>query len=335
MRFNWNFAGLLAAIFLGCAGLSFPTILHSQNAAPAAQIKSQVEIVGVNASVIGANGNFVADLKKENFHILDDGTERPITVFNPVESPAQVFVLVETSPAVYLIHTQHLIAAAYLFDGLAENDQAAIATYSQSIQLILPMTSNKSLLGGALNHLEYSMGMGDLNLWQSISTALDWLAPIPGKKSIVLLSTGLDSSPAINWQNLQMKLRASDTTIFTVALGGELRSAKPANKSKSKQNLSINLNFEESDRNLHTVADLTGGRAYFPKNLHAFPQIYRQVALILRHQYIIGFEPAPHDGRYHLIQLQVLDSTGHLLAPSTGKAVFQVFARPGYQSPAP
>ncbi|MGH9705035.1 MAG: VWA domain-containing protein [Candidatus Acidiferrales bacterium] len=324
--------GWLGVIFFCCAGITFPPNFHARNGSPAAQIKSQVEIVAVSASVIDARGNFVADLKKENFRILDGGVDRPITSFQPVEAPAQVFVLVETSPAVYLIHTQHLVAAAYLFDGLAENDQAAIAAYSQSIRLILPMTAEKTLLAGALNHLEYSMGMGDLNLWQSISTAIDWLAPLPGKKSIVLLSTGLDSGPPVQWQNLQAKLRANETTIFTVALGGELRTAKPAKKSKELQDPG-SLNFEESDRNLRTLADLTGGRTYFPENVNAFPQIYRQIAQILRHQYVLGFQPAPHDGHYHTINLQVVDSNGHVFAPSTHKAAYRVFARPGYQSP--
>ncbi len=326
--------GFLGAIFLSCASLIFFPVCRAQDTPPAAQIKSQVELVGVNASVIDARGNFVNGLKKENFRLLDDRMERPVTLFNPVEAPAQVFVLVETSPAVYLIHTQHLIAAASLFEGLAEADQVAIASYSQSIRLILPMTSDKASLASALNHLEYSQGMGELNLYQSISTAIDWLAAIPGKKSIVLLSTGLDSGPAGNLQNLTAKLRANDTTIFAVALGGELRSAKPANKSKAAQSAG-NLNFEESDRALREIAAISGGRTYFPKNPNEFPQIYQQIALILRHQYILGFEPASHDGRYHSIEVQVRDAGGRLLAPGTGKSAYQVFARPGYQSPAP
>ncbi len=323
-----------SAIFLCCAGLVFSPVSRAQDTPPAAQIKSQVEIVGVNASVTDARGNFVTGLQKENFRILDDGTERPVNFFDPVEAPAQVFVLVETSPAVYLIHTQHLIAVASLFDGLAESDQFALASYSQSIRLILPITSDKALLAGAFNHLEYSQGMGELNLWQSLSTAIDWLAAVPGKKSIVLLSTGLDSGPPVHWQNLAAKLRANETTIFAVALGGELRSANPGSKSKATQNAG-NLNFEESDRNLRAIAEATGGRAYFPKNASDFPSIYRQIALTLRHQYILGFEPAPHDGRYHSIEIQVRDASGRLLAPTAGKSASQVFARRGYQSPAP
>ena len=289
-------------------------------------------MVGVNAAVIDARGNFVAGLKKENFRILDNGTISPLTYFAPVEAPAQVFVLVETSPAVYLIRSQYLIAAAFLFDGLAQNDQVAIATYSRSVRLALPMTSDRAALSRALDHLEYSQGMGDLNLYQSISAAIDSLGSVPGKKSIVLLSTGLDSGPQENWQNLAVKLRASDTTIFVVALGGDLRPAKTKKKSKDARNLD-NTIFESSDRKLREIAGLSGGLMFFPNDASEFPPIYRQIASILRYQYTLGFSPAPHDGRYHSIQLQMLDDAGHVLSPSQSKTAYRILARQGYQSP--
>jgi len=291
-------------------------------------------MVGVNASVIDSRGDFVAGLKKENFRIRDNGAESPVTFFEPVEAPAQVFVLVETSPAVYLIRSQHLIASAFLFDGLARNDQVAIATYSRSIQLVLPMTSDRAALSRALGRLQFSQGMAELNLYSSVSAAVDSLSSLPGKKSLVLLTTGLDSGPPESWQNLAAKLRGSDTTIFVVALGGELRGSKPGKKSKAARN-PPGTNFEASDQKLRELASITGGRMYLPEDASDFPSIYQQIVMILRHQYVLGFSPASHDGRFHIIQLQVLDENGRVLAPSAKKTGYQVFARPGYQSPFP
>jgi len=151
--------------------------------------------VKVDASVLDNRGNFVGGLARGNFRILDSGTEQPIEFFTPVEAPAQVLVMIETSPAVYLIHNQHLLAAFALLDGLAADDEVALVTYDQAPRAILTFTPDKSALLAALGGIQYTIGMDDLNFYDSVSGVLDWLGPATGKRALVLLTTGLDSSP--------------------------------------------------------------------------------------------------------------------------------------------
>lgn len=72
------------------------------------RLRRSVDVVSVDVTVRDARGNFVRDLTRENFRVREDGAERPITNFASSEAPALVLVLVETSPAVMLIHRQHL-----------------------------------------------------------------------------------------------------------------------------------------------------------------------------------------------------------------------------------
>src|SRR5216110_1846098 len=44
-----------------------------------------------------------------------------------------------------------------------------------------------------------------------------------GKKTIVVLSTGVDTSPAEKWQAIQQKLETSDVRILAVSLSGDFR----------------------------------------------------------------------------------------------------------------
>jgi VWFA-related protein len=305
---------------------------ENQDVPPQAQLKVRAELVHVGVNVSDARGNPVSGLTKANFHILDNGTEQPITYFASIEAPAQVLVLVETSPAVYLIHTQHLAAANALLEGLGPDDEVALASYDQSPRAILPLTADKAALARALGDLHYILGMGELNLYGSLSTALDWLAPVSGKKALVLLSTGLDSGPAGRWDELQTKLRASEVTIFPVALGGELRTAKPKKKPHASSGAD-DLSFAQADKILGEIAGITGGRAYFPRGAGEFVAIYRQIAATLRHQYLLGFEPPAHDGRFHTIAVQVFDQTGLPVATAGPKAEYRIFARQGYQAP--
>ena len=196
----------------------------AQQAAGGAQQPLQVttEMVQIGVSVLAAGGDFVSGLQRQNFRVLDGGSERPLVFFAPTDAPAQILVMVETSPAVYLIQSQHVAAAYALLDGLAPDDQVALVTYDQEPRAVLAFTPDKNALLNALGQIQFSVGMGQLNFYDAVSTALDWIAPVSGKKALVLLTTGLDSSSPARWDALAQKLRARDVVIFPVALGGWL-----------------------------------------------------------------------------------------------------------------
>ncbi len=304
---------------------------------PTDRIAVRVDLVNVEVSVTDAQGNFVSGLKRENFRVLDDGVEQPLTHFVSVEAPAQVLVLVETGPAVYLIHRQHLLAAQALLEGLAADDQVALGTYDQAARPVLGFTEDKRALAQALEELRYNLGMAQLNLFDGLAAALEWLGPMPGKKAIVLLSTGLDSSGAGRWEALEQKLRGSEVVVLPVALGGELRQpdkkkkTRPAAPSEDEGGLS----FARADRNLENIAEASGGRAYFPRDARDFAGIYRRIARRLRHQYSLAFSPPARDARFHKIEVQLRDPSGRPLLTKEGKPAYRVSARKSYLAPTP
>ncbi|HJY85884.1 MAG TPA: VWA domain-containing protein [Candidatus Acidoferrales bacterium] len=305
-----------------------------------------VERVNVEVTVTDAQGNFVSNLRRENFRVLDEGREQPVTNFSSIEAPAQVLVLVETSPAVYLIHRQHLHAAYALLEGLAEDDRVALATYDGTARLVLGFTANKQEVAQALGALDYNLGTGQLNLFEALCATIEWLKPLSGKKAIVLLTTGLDTSGSSRRDKLLHELRATDAVVLPIALGGELRQPD-AKKSKTKRAPAVRtaeepeLSFQEADRTLKTIAETSGGHAYFPRDARDFTRIYQQISALLRHQYSLGFPPLIHDARYHKVQVQVLDAQGRVIgpaeavSPADAAAAYGVRSRPGYMAPGP
>jgi VWFA-related protein len=310
---------------------------------PQAGIQTTTEIVKIDASILDRQSKFVAGLSQNRFRVLDNGIEQPIVFFAPIEAPAQVLVMLETSPAVYLIHAEHLTAAYSLLDGLAADDEVALVSYSQSPQAILAFTPDKSALAAALGQVQYTLGMGDLNFYDSVSTVLDWIAPLHGKKAIVLLTTGLDSSPPERWDVLAQKLKKDDTVVFAVALGGSLRHPPSTKKKKSKPAPKLDgtegpanpVTFARADAALLSLAKITGGRAYFPESPNDFVSIYREIASSLRHQYVLGIAPQ-HDGNFHSLTVQILGADGQP-SPEPMKSIkspeYQIFAREGYLAP--
>jgi VWFA-related protein len=310
-------------------------------------LQATTELVKVETSVMDRSGNFVADLSENNFRVLDNGIEQPIAFFAPVEAPAQVLVMIETSPAVYLIQNEHLAAAYSLLKGLAPDDQVALVTYDQSARAVLGFTADKNALLAALDRVQYTIGMGDLNFYDSVSAALDWITPTTSKKALVLLTTGLDSSSPARWDALVQKLRGQDAIIFSVALGGSLRRG-PDRKSKVKKGspkpesqdheessrLDTAQEFARADSVLRSLATLTGGRAYFPESEKDFVPIYREIASTLRHQYVLGIAPI-RDGQLHALTVQVVQSSGQPGGSPLKTTDYSIFTRAGYLAPRP
>jgi VWFA-related protein len=211
-------------------------------------------------------------------------------------------LLVEAGPAVYFLQDAHIFAADAMLRGLSLADRVAIARYDILPAPILAFTSDKGQAQAALAAIRFNLGFGQLNLSSSLNTVLDWLSRSPGKKTIVLLSTGVDNSSLQAIESLQSRLQTGDVRILCVSVSGPLRNGK---KGTLKQLQQTEDTFEQADANLRAIADLTGGRAYFPENAKAIQEIYGQVAQLVRNEYSVAFAPPAADGKIHSIDVKV------------------------------
>ncbi len=102
---------------------------------------------------------------------------------------------------------------------------------------MLDFTPDKTSAYAALAAVRYYVGFGSLNLSKSLTTVLDWLAKSQSKKSVVLLSTGLDTSTPAEIDTALQRLKISDVRLLAISLSGAMRApAQPApTKGKKKK----------------------------------------------------------------------------------------------------
>jgi Ca-activated chloride channel homolog len=296
---------------------------------PPATIHVDVARVNVGAIVTDKNGKFVEGLRREDFHAFDNNSEQPITEFAPIDEPAQVLMLIEAGPAVYLLQDAHLLAADALLNGLSPGDHIAIARYADSPEGLLNFTTDKGVALGVLDQIQFILGFAQLNLSSSLNTVMDWLAQVPGKKTVVLLSTGVDTSPAPIIQALRTRLQLGDVRILAISMSGPLRNGKQGSKQTI---LRTDAAFAAADANLQSIAESTGGRAYFPQNPKAFQEAYKQIAELVRHEYSLSFAPPVADGAVHSINLTVKFGDER---QQNKDAAYRIDHRKAYRAPAP
>lgn len=319
-------ARLLSGVLLLVGLLSISALAQQQPVPSTQAIQVDVNRVNVGVIVTDAKGNFVEGLQGNDFQIFDSGAPQPITDFAPVDAPAQVLLLLEAGPAVYMLQDSHLFVASALLSGLSPGDRAAIVVYNNAPTTVMDYTTDKGSVQGALSTIQFTLGFGNLNLGQSLSTVLDWLTRVPGKKSIVLVSSGVDTSPASFLQPLVTRLETGDVRIFCVSMSGPLRNPKKGTKQQRRQSEQV---FSEADAWLQTLAQASGGRAYFPENAKAFQETYGQIAQLVRHEYSLAFAPPKPDGAIHAIDVKVASG------PDNSGSNFRVDHRRAYVAPKP
>jgi VWFA-related protein len=329
-------AALLVAHFAAASCAASPRDTSAARQTP--KISVHVDRVDVGVIVTGAQGRFVTGLQRGDFHVFDDGVEQPLTDFASIYDPAQILLLVEAGPAVYLLEGGHLRAVYTLLSGLSPGDRVAIARYAEAPQLLLNFTPDKQAAAAALSRLSFNLGFGSLNLSSSLSSALDWLSPVEGKKAIVLLSTGVDTSPAPAIASLLARLKTTDVRILAVSLSGELRPAGPSNKKRSKKEqlqqqraAEAAEGFAQADQQLKAIAEAAGGRVYFPRSANDFEAVYAEIASLVRHEYALGFAPPAHDGKPHTLEVRVSPAPGEV----SDSSALRVDHRQAYLAPAP
>jgi len=313
---------LRRSLILGWSLLAVANFLPAQEP-EGPPLKATVNRVNVGVTVIDSRGRFVSGLRREDFRIYDNDVEQRIADFLPIEEPAQFLLLIESGPSVLLFAKTHVLAADALLKSVAADDQVAIATYSRAPQMILPFTSDKAAARLALRSIDFHSGFGDLNLFSSISAAIDGLAELPGKKTIVLLSTGVDTSPDVHWNSLLPKLQISDIRIVGVSLSGDIRKPAKRRKLSAKEKADraeLKEGFAEADASLRQVSSATGGRVYFARNAKEFSTAYLEIAELLRHEYSLAFAPTIFDAKVHTLRVEV------------SRAGMRVDHRPGYLS---
>lgn len=301
-----------AGWFLGF-GLGFCGSIRAQQTSQeqAPTIRVTVDRVNVGVTVTGKDGNFVDGLRREDFRVFDNGTEQPIMDFLSVTEPAQVLLFIESGPAVVFLGRDHLHAADQLLNNLTAEDRVAIASYSKDPELLLDFTSDKPTTRFALQNLNFMLGFGELNLSLSLAAAIDWLGTVRGKKSIVVLSTGVDTTPEGKWQAIQQKIETADVRVLAVSLSGDFRKPikhKVLSREEKEQRALVKQGFDDADQSLRELSQITGGRVYFPKTQNDFNRAYAEIAQLIRHEYSLAFTPPAHDGRVHLITVKVKGS---------------------------
>ncbi len=300
---------------------------------PDYSIKVDVPLVNLDVLVTTKDGQFIPNLKKDNFKIFEDGAPQTISNFNQSTAPITAVLLVEYASTNYNYMYEALNASYNFAATLKPEDWIAVVSYDMRPQILTDFTQDKRAVLGALNTLRIP-GFSERNLFDALYDTIDRIENLEGRKYIVLVSTGKDTFSKLNLDQILKKLKTTqNVTIYAVSIGRALREMMEARMGTGGG--LITTDWLQADNQMNTFAHMTGGRAYFPRFDGELPEIFHDIGSDIRNQYTIAYHPTNPklDGSYRKLKVELVAPDGGPLKvkDQKGKDVkFQIYARDGY-----
>lgn len=286
----------------------------------AAVIRSRVSLVEVNCNVFAPDGRPWRALKREDFKLFENDIEQAIVHFDRSTEPASIAVIFDASPSVFRELEGMKRATRQLALHLAPADEVAVVAFAAEAQLLVPFSRDRALLEGALGSsaLARVADSSRSNIYQAIFlTARELFRARPGRKAIVVLTDGQDSSLGLSWDPASAaapvgagehanRLSFEDVARELAADGVELHAVSTQTRPPAmteewllahKTEMLVTPASRELGMIHYTLylAELVrrvGGRLYFLREVGTLEEVYRRIAETLAAQYTLGYYPS-------------------------------------------
>ncbi len=255
-------------------------------------IRASVDVVNVLCTVRERRGNYLTDLKQQDFEILEDGVRQKVQFFtNETGEDAQpltVVLLIDTSGSVKdKLAFEQEAASEFLRQTLRKNkDLAAIVQFDSEVSLIQDFTYDYSVLENAI--LSIRAG-GSTKLYDAIWVSVnELLRHEVGRRMLVILSDGADTQ-SMTRDNEALKI-AQEHDVVIYGLG--VRSRR----------------FDSNFGKLKKFAEGTGGLFFNSEvDLQKLREAFRRINRGIKNQYALGYVSTNprRDGSFREIKVRM------------------------------
>lgn len=257
----------------------------------ASTIRKNVNEVNIVFTVTDKHGRHIKDLKRNDFHVVDDSKPATISSFHSETNlPLQVGLLVDASNSVRdRFKFEQESAIEFLSQTIRPRyDKAFIVGFDATPEVTQDFTDNTEILSRGVRLLKPGGGTAlyDALYFACRDKLLNQGQGTPVRRAIILLSDGEDNlSHVTREESIEMAQRA-EVVVYTIS----------TNVTGSRQ---------RGDKVLQRIADATGGYAFFPFQITDVANAFAEIQDELRSQYALSYTPAEFraDGRYHTVEI--------------------------------
>jgi Ca-activated chloride channel homolog len=292
-------------LFYFCAlfALGLPARAPAQDTRPPGVVRIDTDVVTVDVTAVDRAGNYVRDLRADEFRLFVDGRERRIEFFSmtseaALSRPLAVVFALDLSGSLKPEETETLRQAALRFTELMKGDSVfAAMAFNYDVKILQDFTPEARKIERAfagVNRFE-----GSTRIYDALDRAVTMLARRaprerrnqPLRRVVVVISDGFDSASIIDKRELIRRAQAAGVTVYSVTLPSYILSA-----SKGTERVITPLDASR-------IVAATGGRD-FAADARDFTPVFRALAEEIRASYGLAYYPEMRDGRTHELRVE-------------------------------
>ncbi|HVE71616.1 MAG TPA: VWA domain-containing protein [Thermoanaerobaculia bacterium] len=244
----------------------------------------EVNLVELPVSVSDRSGAPISDLQMKDFTVLENGNAQKLANFNfAADLPISVGVLIDHSTSMEKrIDDAKTAAIGFFRRTIRKNDRAFVAPFSSDPARNVSFVSEASTLELQVNAIPKPSG--NTALYDAIVTGLYKFRNVQGRKALIILTDGEDTSSRLTWNDMLAYARASRVPLYFIGIGHLIANGP-----------------------MKTLAAETGGVAYFVRSTKDLDATYAELEKDLRTQYLLGYytQTTKNDQAYRTIEVKV------------------------------
>ena len=270
----------------------------------------EIRRVRLPITVVDKKGQFVPGLSRNDFVILEDKVPQQIETFSDDLSetlPLYVAVLLDTSPSTAgKLKFQQESAMNFIQTVVRpRKDQVLFGTFDDEVSLLQDFTDKLDLLDKAVFGVK-KMGKQTAlfdAVWQFCD---EKMRSVQGRRVLLLVTDGEDTYSRANLRDAIDIAQRTETTIFAISTKAGFISTVPGVEAGQVS--------DKKDRDLQTLAEETGGIAFFTGDMLSLERSFTRISKELRAQYLVTYKPTNknYDGTFRKIDVKLADGRGGL-----------------------
>lgn len=260
-------------------------------------IRLGTDLVTLDVTVVDQSNKPVMDLSQSNFQVYEDKVLQEIKFFGKEQVPVSLVFAIDTSGSMRTKLDTVIKASVNLVKESRPGDEMAVIEFKDEASLLEEFTRD---VQDVIDTLQSLVASRQTAMLDALYLAADY-ASKEGKnrrRAVILVTDGLDKDSTYKFNEVVDHLREADAQVYLIGFTNDLDGEKSIFTKSPKQ---------KAEGLLTKLAEETGGRAFFPKELSEVHTIAQQISTDLRTQYSIGYYPSntKKDGAFHPIRVQV------------------------------
>lgn len=286
------------------AGLSTLLALAPVTPAPAQDqgtIRVAVNLVLIDATVKTKDGQIMANLKKDDFEVREDGAAQKLDVFSRDELQLDVALVLDLSDSIEPFLGPLRDASTIALSSLKPNDQVALFTFSTEAELRLALTKDKNKVADQIATFD---ARGATNINDGIFLASEYLLKLPpgGRRVIILISddVGTDAGGQ-GTRDIVTEAIAADAVLYNLKIPGY-----------NPPGTMLHSAMTPGLVNIHKVMEATGGEEFDVQDVAHLDAVFSALIQRIKTRYTLGYytTAGASQGKPHKLDVRLASSFG-------------------------